>query len=263
VPLEPFEPLHSDSEPSASGERPSSVTQRIVALLEVLLCSGFPTQIAIGGTFVAFGLAPFNAAGGLNTAYVVGVSLADTLLVVALILLFLRVHGERPRDVIVGNQPLVEVRAGFALIFAALAISMCVLLLTQLLAPSLHTVARNPLQDLVRSRRDAWLFALVVVVAGGIREEAQRAFALHRFEVWLGGGTVGIVVTSIAFGAGHLIQGADAALATGLLGAFWAAIYLRRRSAIAPMVSHAGFDLLQILQFLLARGAQMALGRIA
>jgi CAAX protease family protein len=255
--------LDPDSGPSASGERPSPVTARIVALLEVLLCSGFPTQIAIGGTFVAFGLAPFNAAGGLNTAYVVGVSLADTLLVGALILLFLRVHGERPQDVITGGRPMVEARAGLALVFAALAISICVLLLTQVLAPSLHTVPRNPLQDLVRSRRDAWLFALVVTLAGGIREEAQRAFALHRFEVWLGGGGVGVVVTSVAFGAGHLIQGVDAAIATGLLGAFWGAIYLRRRSAIAPMVSHAGFDLLQILQFLLARGAQMALGRIA
>jgi uncharacterized protein len=259
----PFPPLDSDSEPSASGERPSSVTPRIVALLEVLLCSGFPTQIAIGGTFAAFGLGPFNAAGGLNTAYVIGVSLTDALLVVVLIVLFLHVHGERPWDVIAGNQPLVEAQAGVALVFAALAISICVLLLIQLLAPSLHTVARNPLQDLVRSRRDAWLFALVVILAGGIREEAQRAFALHRFEVWLGGGAVGIVATSIAFGAGHLIQGADAAIATGLLGAFWGAIYLRRRSAIAPMVSHAGFDLLQILQFLLARGAQMALGRLA
>jgi membrane protease YdiL (CAAX protease family) len=55
------------------------------------------------------------------------------------------------------------------------------------------------------------------------------------------------VVTSVAFGAGHLIQGVDAALATGLLGAFWGSIYLRRRSMVAPLVSHAGFDVLQIL----------------
>jgi membrane protease YdiL (CAAX protease family) len=88
-------------------------------------------------------------------------------------------------------------------------------------------------------------------VAGGIREEIQRAFLLHRFEVWLGGGTVGLVVTSIAFGAGHFdLQGVDAGIATGLLGAFWGFVYLRRRSAIAPMVSHAGFDLLQIVPFL-------------
>ena len=62
---------------------------------------------------------------------------------------------------------------------------------------------------------------------------------------------MGVVVTSIAFGAGHFtIQGIDAGLATGLLGLMWALVYLRRRSAIAPMVSHAGFDLLQIVPFL-------------
>ena len=59
---------------------------------------------------------------------------------------------------------------------------------------------------------------LVVVVAGGVREEIQRAFLLRRFEVWLGGSTVGIIVTSVAFGAGHVLQGYDAAIVTGLLG---------------------------------------------
>jgi membrane protease YdiL (CAAX protease family) len=106
------------------------------------------------------------------------------------------------------------------------------------------------LQDLVQTKRDAVLFAVVVVVAGGVREELQRAFLLRRFERWLGGARVGIVVTSAAFGAGHLLQGADAAIATALLGAFWAIVYLRRRSAVAPVVSHSGFNLLQLAQFL-------------
>jgi len=87
---------------------------------------------------------------------------------------------------------------------------------------------------------------------GYVREEIQRAFLLHRFEEWLGGRAVGVIVTSAAFGAGHGLQGVDAGVATGLLGAFWGVIYLRRRSAVAPMVSHAGFDLLQIVQFLIA-----------
>ena len=94
---------------------------------------------------------------------------------------------------------------------------------------------------------------VTALVAGGVREEIQRAFLLHRFEVWLGGGTVGVIVTSVAFGAGHLLQGDDAAIVTGLLGAFWGMVYLRRRSAVAPMVSHAGFDLVQILQFVIMR----------
>ena len=87
-------------------------------------------------------------------------------------------------------------------------------------------------------------------MAGGVREEIQRAFILHRFDVWLGGGTVGLVVGSIAFGAGHIVQGYDAAIATGLLGVFWGVVYLRRRSVIAPIVSHSGFNLLELLQYL-------------
>ena len=62
---------------------------------------------------------------------------------------------------------------------------------------------------------------------------------------------VGVVVASMAFGAGHLLQGADAAIATGALGAFWGLVYLRRRSVIAPVVSHSGFNLIQIAQFML------------
>jgi membrane protease YdiL (CAAX protease family) len=136
------------------------------------------------------------------------------------------------------------------LVFVALGIGVLVLAPIQKFAPWLHTVANNPLEALLHTPRNALLFAAVVVVAGGVREELQRAFILHRFERWLGGGTVGIIVASTAFGAGHLVQGADAAIATGLLGAFWGVVYLRRRSVVAPMVSHTGFDLLQILQAL-------------
>jgi membrane protease YdiL (CAAX protease family) len=94
------------------------------------------------------------------------------------------------------------------------------------------------------------MFAGLVVVAGGVREELQRAFLLRRFEQSLGGSTVGVVVASTAFGIGHIVQGADAVVATALLGAFWGVVYLRRRSVVAPMVSHSGFDLLQVAQFL-------------
>ncbi len=229
-------------------------TERIVAFLEVLLCSDYPTQIAIGGTFAALGYRPLNPGGGLSVTYVVGISLIDSVVLVGLVLLFLRAHGERPRDVLVGTRPVSgEVAAGVPLIFAALAIAISVLLVILKFAPWLHTVENNPLQDLLKSPRDVALFVVVVIVAGGVREELQRAFLLHRFEQALGGGPVGVAVTSVAFGAGHLIQGVDAAIATGLLGAFWGTVYLRRRSAIAPMVSHAGFDLLQIVQFIFVK----------
>jgi membrane protease YdiL (CAAX protease family) len=223
---------------------------RVVALIEVLICSDFLTQIAIGATLAAAGYQPLIS-GRLNIEYVVILSLGDSLLLIALILLMLTTHGERPRDVLFGlRSPARELAVGLPLIFVALAIGAAVLLSILRWAPSLHTVVDNPLRELLRSPRDAWLFAFVVLVAGGVREEIQRAFLLHRFKVWLGGPAVGLAVTSVAFGAGHLMQGADATIATGLLGAFWGVIYLRRRSCVAPMVSHAGFDLLQVVQFL-------------
>ena len=230
--------------------RNTSIAARIVAAIEVLLCSDVLTQFALAGTLKAFG---YNAHvnGRLSTGYVVALSLGDAVLLVVLILAMLYAHGESPRDVLFGRRPVVpEFTFGVPLILVALGIALAVLLLVQQFAPSLHTVPENPLQDLLRSPRDAWLFALVVLAAGGVREEIQRAFLLHRFDVWLGGPVIGVVVTSAAFGAGHLLQGVDAAMATGLLGAFWGVIYLRRRSCVAPMVSHAGFDLVQVIQYL-------------
>ena len=222
----------------------------MVAVIEVLICSDYLTQFALGGTLAAFGYQPFIR-GKLSVRYVVVLSLGDALLLIGLILVMLYAHGERPRDVLFGRRPIVgEGALGILIIPVAIVIAAAVLLTIQRVAPGLHTVSTNPLQDLLRSPRDAWLFALVVLVAGGVREEIQRAFLLHRFEVWLGGPVVGVVVTSVAFGAGHLLQGMDAALATGLLGAFWGVVYLRRRSCVAPIVSHAGFDLMQIVPFL-------------
>jgi uncharacterized protein len=238
-----------DPEPPPSPP-PSLWMPRLLALIEVLVCSDFPTQLALGSTLAAVGIVPFDRAGHLQMTYVVGLSLLDTPLLIGLVVLFLHAHGERARDVIFGRRPIAgEIAYGIPLVLVALGVGMAVLLTVQRFAPTLHTVAENPLEGLLGSRANQWLFAVVVIAAGGVREEVQRAFVLHRFDVWLGGSTVGIVVSSIAFGAGHLLQGLDAALVTGLLGAFWGGIYLRRRSAVAPMVSHAGFDLLEILQF--------------
>ncbi len=222
---------------------------RLIALVEVLICSDFPTQLALGATFTALGYGPY-AGGKLQVGYVVGLSVVDTAVLIGLIVVFLRAHGERPADVLFGRPVAPEIVRGMGLILPALAIGIVVLVGIMRFAPGLHTVQHNPLQDLLRSPRDAWLFAAVVVIAGGVREEIQRAFLLHRFDMWLGGGAFGVIATSLAFGTGHLLQGADAAIATGSLGAVWGWVYLRRGSAIAPMVSHAGFDLLQIVQYL-------------
>ncbi len=240
----------SDS-PLVLDRRPRPI-ERAVALFEVLLCCGIPTQIALTTTFAVFGYGP-EVGGRMSLGYVTALSLLDAAMLISLIVFFLRAHGERPYDVFIGRRSIAaETARGVGLIFVAFAIVITVLLVIQRFAPSLHTVRRNPLEDLISSPARAALFALVVVVAGGIREELSRGFQLHRFDRFLGGGAVGVVFSSVVFGAGHYqVQGADAAIATGILGAFWGVVYLRRRSSVAPVVSHAGFDLLEIVQAVL------------
>jgi membrane protease YdiL (CAAX protease family) len=241
--------------PSPPAAPAPSAAARVLVILEVIICSDYPSQLALSVVFGQLGFMAAGADGSLNIGFIVALSLTDSALLVALMIGFLYAHGERPRDIFLGSRSIAgEVKLGVPLTFVAVAIAVAVLASVQAFAPWLHTVDENPLGSLIRSPRDAWLFALVVVVAGGIREELQRAFLLHRFEVWLGGRTVGVVVASTAFGLGHLVQGVDAVIATALLGAFWGVVYLRRRSVVAPMVSHAGFDLLQIVQFLQLSG---------
>ena len=92
--------------------------------------------------------------------------------------------------------------------------------------------------------------AVRALLAGQGRDE--EALARHLSRVASAYGYVGIVVSDSA-GRTVARSAPDAALATGLLGVAWGMLYVARRSIIAPMVSHAGFDLLQILQFAATR----------
>ena len=62
-----------------------------------------------------------------------------------------------------------------------------------------------------------------------------------------------MAIYSVLFGLGHFEQGYDAMIATSLLGAAWGALFLLRRSIIAPMVSHAAFNLAQLAKYFLIR----------
>jgi len=58
----------------------------------------------------------------------------------------------------------------------------------------------------------------------------------------------------VLFGVLHGIQVSDAMIVTGCLGAFWASMYLSRRSTIGPISSHALFDTLQIVRLAIGGG---------
>ena len=229
-----------------------TAADRVAALLEVVICSGFPTQVVVAFALGAAGLRPIDGAGHLSETWVAALSLADAALVMGLIVWFTRLHGERLREAFLGRRPVIaEALLGLPAIVVVFALVVVLMAALQGLAPWMHNVPRNPLQDLIRTPRDAWLFGVVVVISGGLREEMQRAFVLRRFEQYLGGPWIGLLLFSAAFGAGHVIQGWDVALTIAMLGAFWGLVYLRRRSIAVPVVSHAGFNVLEILRYTL------------
>jgi membrane protease YdiL (CAAX protease family) len=221
---------------------------RVYAALEITLCSGFPTQIAL---IYLFRLAGWSVLDGqLSIGFVATLLILDAAVVIVLVVLLLHVHGESARQVFLGDRPIGrEVLIGLPLTLVVFMIVIVMLTLAQRVAPWLRNVPDNPLEQLIRSKADAAMFAVVATFAGGLREEIQRAFILRRFDQHLGGARVGLVVFSVAFGAGHALQGWDAALTTGVLGAFWGAIYLARGSIVAPAVSHSGFNTAEILRF--------------
>jgi membrane protease YdiL (CAAX protease family) len=228
--------------------------QRLGALVEVLLCSGFPSQLFLIAVLTGFGMPLRTAAGDLSPRFVFTLSMLDTVFVVGLVFFFLRAHREDARDVLLGQRRVWrEALLGIALMPVVFLLVMVILGVILTFMPELHNVPRNPLEDMLQNRQDAMIFAVVVMIAGGVREEIQRGFILHRFSQYLGGGVVGVIVFSTVFGLGHIDQGIDAAIATGLLGAAWGAVYLARRSIVAPMVSHAGFNLAQLVKYVALR----------
>lgn len=222
---------------------------RIVAIGEILLCSSVPTQIAIGVVLRLAGLGPLDTNGQFSLLFVLVLSMADTILLTGLMVVLTRAHGDSVRMLWLGNRPVgAEARLGALLVPLVFLMVVVVLNVLRLAAPWLHNVPTNPLEQLAATPGQATIFAIVAILAGGVREELQRAFLLQRFVRHLGGPVVGVVVLSVAFGVGHIVQGWDAVVTTGLLGAFWAVLYLRRHSTVAPIVSHSGFNALEVLR---------------
>ena len=241
------EPLQAPAPPP--GHLPFTAGRpRRAAALEVVLCSGFPTQLALAVVLTRLGVASVGRGGELSLLYVVTLSLGDAVLLVGLIAYFLRRGGERPLAVLLGSGPRrPDVILGLALIPLTVLLAWAGLQLLHTFWPGLRNVSENPIEGLIRSPLDAVIFAVVAIVAGGLREEIQRAFILRRFEQHLGGGWLGLAVFSLVFGLGHYIQGWDAAIVTAGLGAIWGALFLLRRSIVPAVISHAGFNTSEIL----------------
>jgi membrane protease YdiL (CAAX protease family) len=240
---------------------PEPSISRWFAAVQVFLVCGVPTQVLVylallgsgkhmgaDGSFISAD--PDN----ISLEFFATASLLDTALVALLIRIFLGLSGEASRDVFLDRRRVIsEAARGVALIPLLWILVVGVVLLIGAWMPRLHNVPHNPLERFMDTPVRAAVFLVVVVLAGGVREELQRGFILHRFAQRLGGAWTGLALFSLAFGAFHAPQGIDVAIAVGLLGVIWGVLYIRRGSVVTAMVSHAGFDVAQVLQQVLVR----------
>ena len=147
----------------------------------------------------------FAEGGRLSPPFVFALSLGDAVLVIGLVVFFLRAHDESVRHVLIGPGSVVrEALLGIAVLPAVFMFVIVMLVVILRIAPQLHNVANNPLEDMLRNRQDALIFAAVVLIAGGVREEIQRGFIIHRFGQYLGG--VGWGSRSTASSSGSAIS---------------------------------------------------------
>ena len=227
---------------------------RWAAFAEAAAVCGIPTQLLLLPIiWFGLGITPFDGQ-NLSLEFFAIASLLDTALVAILIRIFLHLSGETSSAVFVGKRPVRgEILRGLLFVPVVFIGVTSLVLLLRWVAPWLQTVDQSPLEGFMRTPLEAAIFLVVVVLAGGVREELQRAFIIHRFEQALGNPMWGLAIFTITFGLLHLDQGVDVALAIGMLGLFWGVLYVRRRSAVMAMVNHAGFNALQVVQVMIVR----------
>lgn len=252
---------------------------RTIAAVEIVFVCGIPTQLLVAIGLIFFVQMPIMVDDHLSLEFLALVSLLDTALIAMLMRGFLERSGETSRSVFLGvRSTRTEIWRGLKFVPVVFAAVTAVVLTLRWLVPSLHTVKESPFQAYFASPLETGIILAVVVLAGGVREELQRAFILHRcgqhfgamgFNVRLlgrqlfrvnfptDGRMIGLMLYSPLFAILHYDQGLDVVVAVGLLGLFWGVTYIKRRSAVTGMVNHACFNAAQVLQAALAKSFGM------
>ena len=233
---------------------------RWLAVLETIAVSGVPTQLLVVVVlFLTTDLGSAQETGNIidrvmSLEFTAGYMLVDTALIAIMIRVFLEMSGEDSRAVFLGRRPVLREFIIGLLIVPLLYAGVAIIILgVRAVMPELQTVEKNPLEQYMQSPLEATIFAVVVILAGGIKEELQRGFILTRFEQRLGGAKIGLILYSLIFFVLHAYQGWDKAIGIGALGVFWGILYIRRGSAVMSMTSHAGFDALGVVGGALSR----------
>jgi membrane protease YdiL (CAAX protease family) len=221
--------------------------QRIQALFEVLLISGLFSSILAALPFYlikgkSFGLT--NEA--VSTSLFLLVESGITFLLLAMLMNW---RHENASDLgLQLNRWRSNVLTGVALVPVLFLLNALIGFIFQQYFPKYH-LEKNPLTEMIRTPPQLALFIFSALIAGGIKEELQRAFILLRFRDYLGGSITGLILWSLAFGAGHYLQGVQGITAATIYGFIFGLVYLISGSLIAPIVAHSAYDALALLGY--------------
>jgi membrane protease YdiL (CAAX protease family) len=226
---------------------PVTWIDRLQAAFEVLLVAGLLSSLLAA---LPFSFNP-NLRARLMTDASLTISfiLIEAFLTMGFLMLVLRAHRQRIRDLGLASPGWRgDVILGVAVVPLLFLLNLTIAILFKLILPQ-YFLERNPLTELIRTPRDLMLFLFAALMAGGFKEEFQRAFILRRFERYLGGAWLGLLLWSVVFGLGHYVQGAQGVTAAAVFGLLFGCLYLIRGNLIAPIVAHALYDTAALLGY--------------
>ena len=226
---------------------------RVQAAFEVFLLSGLISSLLAGLLLYAFlgkrGANPLSSAGVFSIFLLLESGIAFLFLAT-----ILKYHRQTINNLgLQWDQWRFHLLIGLALVPFLFLINAAVAIFVKLYFPQFF-IEKNPLTDLIHTPQQLVLIIFSALVAGGIKEELQRAFIITRFRDHLGGAGLGLVVWSICFGVGHYVQGVQGVVIATIYGLIFGIIYLLSRSLIAPIIAHGVYDSIALLAYWLFYG---------
>lgn len=173
-------------------------------------------------------------------------SILNDLALVLLILYFIRINGERLRDIgWTADRAGREIVLGIVLF---LPVFLFTNLLDQVLSNAGFSAPAKMPSFLQATGIPKIILATVLVTVVAIAEETIfRGYLLLRFVGIMGHTLPAVLLSSLVFSLGHGYEGTAGMISIFTLGAIFSAVYLWRRSLIAPMVMHFLIDFSSIV----------------
>ena len=221
--------------------------ERLQAVFEIILASGLVSSLLVALVFSSiFGLNRLNLE-EMDVGFFVKYQMSESAVVFLILWILMKARRETLSGLgLCWKQWKTNVLLGILVAPCLIIVSGIVGAAFQLLLPE-YALEKNPLMEIIHSPRQLALFIVTAIVGGGVKEELQRAFILHRFHYHLGGAGVGLVVWSLAFGAGHYAQGVQGVCAAAIMGFVFGVLYLIRGNLILPITAHSVYNTLALL----------------